>query len=93
MKNRQDVCMACDAGYTAYEGLPGAVKTGCMNSLELGAYRCLLHKVWACNPFAREGEEKDAPEHSESHDKVVGMLLEKKPPERLITRFTRLFNS
>ena len=76
MKNRHDVCMALDAGYNTYEGLPGAVKTGCMNSPELGARHCSLHKVRACNPFT--GEDKDAPEHSESHDKVVKMILEKR---------------
>ena len=26
MKNRRDVCMARDAGYTKYEGLPGALQ-------------------------------------------------------------------
>ena len=28
MKNRCDVCMACEAGYTVYENLPGTIKTG-----------------------------------------------------------------
>ena len=77
MKNRCDVCMARDAGYTTYEGLPGAIKTGCMNSPELGARLCSLHKVRACKPFTGE-EDKDAPERSESHDKVVEMILERR---------------
>lgn len=72
--------MARDAGYTTYEGLPGAVKIGCMNSPELGSRHCLLHKVRACNPFAiaDEDEDKDAPERLESYDKVVQMILEKR---------------
>ena len=78
MKNRRDVCMAPDAGYTKYEGLPGAVKTGCMNSPKLGARHCLLHKVRACNPFAGENKDKDAPECLESHDRVVETILEKR---------------
>ena len=83
MKNRRDVCMARDAGYTTYEGLPGAVKTGCMNSPELGARHCSLHKVRACNPFTGD-EDKDAPECSESHDKVVEMILEKRTTRKAI---------
>lgn len=78
MKNRRDVCMARDAGYTTYEGLPGAVKTGCMNTPELGCRHCFLHKVRACNPFAGENQDEDAPRCCESQDKVVEMILEKK---------------
>ena len=59
MKNRCDVCMVHDAGYTTYEGLPSAVKIGCMNSPELGARHCLLHKVRACNPFTGDCEDKN----------------------------------
>ncbi len=32
IKNHRDVCKARDAGYTEYEGLPGSIKTGCMNT-------------------------------------------------------------
>lgn len=34
MNNRRDVCTAHDAGCTEYRGLPGAIKTGCMNTPE-----------------------------------------------------------
>ena len=83
MKNRRDVCMARDAGYTTYEGLRGAVKTGCMNSPELGTHHCSLHKVQACNPFTGD-EDKDAPQRSESHHKVVEMILEKRTTRKAI---------
>lgn len=82
MKNKRDVCMAHDAGYTTFEGLSGAVKTGCMNTPELGARHCFLHKVRACNPYAGENRDEDAPGCSESQDKVVEMILEKKKKRR-----------
>lgn len=78
MKNRRDVCMAHDAGYTTYEGLPGVLKTRCMNSPELRARHCTLHRVRACNPYTGVDEDEDAPECSESRDKVVEMILDKK---------------
>ena len=32
MKNRRDVCKADHAGYVTFEGLPGQVRTGCMQT-------------------------------------------------------------
>ena len=31
MKNHRDVCLAREAGYAEFSGLPGKVKTGCPN--------------------------------------------------------------
>lgn len=42
-KNYRDVCKACDAGYVEYEGLQGAVKTGCMNTPQLNSRFCAQH--------------------------------------------------
>ena len=65
MKNRRDVCMACDTGDTTYESLPGTVKTGCMNSPELGACHCLLTHLLEMKIRTLLNV------CSESHDKVV----------------------
>ena len=78
MKNRRDVCMARDAGYTVYENLPGVVKTGCMNSPEPNSRHCKLHRIRACNPSKYSIEDEGAPEVAESNDRVVEMILEKK---------------
>uniref|UniRef100_A0A1X7V592 Uncharacterized protein n=1 Tax=Amphimedon queenslandica TaxID=400682 RepID=A0A1X7V592_AMPQE len=32
MKNHRDVCLATQARYTKYDGLPGSIRTGCPNS-------------------------------------------------------------
>ena len=32
MKKKRDICAATNAGFTEYEGLPGAIKTGCQKS-------------------------------------------------------------
>jgi len=32
MKNQRDVCNAREVGYVEYPGLPGRIKTGCMNT-------------------------------------------------------------
>ena len=32
MKNQRDVCAATEAGFVEFEGLPGAIKTGCQLS-------------------------------------------------------------
>ena len=77
MKNRRDVCMARDAGYTAYEGLPGVLKTGCMNTPDFKARHCTLHRVRACIPYTPSDSDEAAPEKNESGDKIVEMILEK----------------
>ena len=32
MKNQRDVCMAKDAGFAEFTGLPGKIKTGCTHT-------------------------------------------------------------
>ena len=43
-KNNRPVCGARDAGFMEYEGLPGSVKTGCMNTPEQKSLFCTSHK-------------------------------------------------
>ena len=43
-KNNRPVCAADEAGYVEYAGLPGKVKTGCMNTPEQQSLFCPLHK-------------------------------------------------
>lgn len=70
--------MARNVGYTTYEGLPGVLKTGCMNSPEFKARHCSLHRVRACTPYVALDLDEAAPERKESREKVVEMILEKK---------------
>ena len=44
MKNHRDVCEAKDAGFVEYRGMPGRVKTGCMETLEQRSKYCSHHK-------------------------------------------------
>ena len=44
MKNHRDLCLATNAGYAEYKGLPGRVQTGCPNSLDYKSHFCQLHK-------------------------------------------------
>ena len=48
MKNQRDVCLAKDAGYISYPGLPGRIKTGCMATPGFKSRFCLQHKIRSC---------------------------------------------
>lgn len=58
MKNRRDVCAADHAGFVEYAGLPGKVKTGCMNTPEQRSKFCSKHKPrQVCSPLiTNQGE-------------------------------------
>ena len=43
MKNNREVCLAIDAGYAEFSGLPGKVKTGCPNTPQFKSRYCHLH--------------------------------------------------
>ena len=45
MKNRRDVCLAKDAGFIQYPGLPGRIKTGCMATPAFKSRYCTQHTV------------------------------------------------
>jgi len=43
MKNRRDICAATEAGFVEFEGLPGAIKTGCQLSPGYQSRYCYHH--------------------------------------------------
>ena len=43
MKNRRDICAATEAGFIEFEGLPGAIKTGCQLSPGYQSKYCYYH--------------------------------------------------
>jgi len=43
MKNQRDVCAATEAGFVKFEGLPGAIKTGCKLSPGYQSRYCYHH--------------------------------------------------
>ena len=78
MKNRRDVCMARDAGYTEYEGLPGSIKTGCMNTPNPKSRYCNIHRVCICGSKKTIDKDEDTPSLSSSHGGVVERILERR---------------
>ena len=44
MKNSRQICAATDAGFVEYDGFPGLVKTGCMNTPDQKGHFCAMHK-------------------------------------------------
>lgn len=71
MKNHRDVCKADHAGYIKFDGLPGQVRTGCMQSPDLMSRFCKLHKPRACKLVSEQG-------HDSNQEGVVEMILQKK---------------
>ena len=84
MKNQRDVCMACEAGYTAYKNLPDTIKTGCLNSPEPNARHCKVHRIHACNPPLSIPMDDAVPEMTNSVEQVVEMILEKKMTRKAV---------
>ena len=66
MKNHRSVCAANKAGYIQYDGLPGRVKTGCINTPEQKHRFCSLHKPRVLNS------------HGQNRSTVIESVLEKK---------------
>ena len=44
MKNSRQICEATDAGFVEHDGLPGMVKTGCMNTPDQKSRFCAIDK-------------------------------------------------
>lgn len=59
MKNRRDVCFAKDAGYIAFSGLPGTIKTGCQATPAYKSRYCEDHKHFACDSQQLTGKEDE----------------------------------
>ena len=73
--------MARDAGYIEYVGLPGAIKTGCMNTPQKGSRHCSLHTVRACiQHSSNSASDDEAPDNLETitGNQLVEILLDKK---------------
>lgn len=85
MKNRRDVCMARDAGYIEYRGLPGCIKTGCMNSPEQESRYCKLHQVRVCKSLTDYELDETAPSLTHGMVESWNQLLRRKQQERPTT--------
>ena len=70
MKNCRDVCAAKDAGFLEYTGLPGQVKTGCMDTPKQSSKLCSNHqpRVAQCASTST----------ADFQTKVVEMILSKR---------------
>jgi len=62
MKNRRDVCAASEAGFTEFEGLPGAIKTGCPLSPGYQSKYCYEHAPRISQRTAGEDQTHDCGE-------------------------------
>lgn len=69
MKNRRDVCAATEAGFTEYEGLVGAIKTGCQQSPGYQSKYCYSHSPRIATISS------DEPQQSTTKEGVVGVIL------------------
>ncbi len=67
-KNNRPVCAAEGAGYTEYKGLPGSIKTGCLQTPEQQSKYCKFHKPRVMDNTTIIG----------STSNIVEMLLRKK---------------
>ena len=47
-KNHRDICMATEAGFVTFQGLPGQIKTGCLMTPDYKSRYCSLHKPRVC---------------------------------------------
>ena len=72
MKNHRDVCLAREAGYAEYSGLPGKVKTGCPNTPQPNSRYCASHMPTAFMPV---GESDSATESAKVNPSKVEQQL------------------
>ena len=91
MKNHRDVCFATEAGFVAYMGLPGRVKSGCSNTPDLKSRYCGLHKPTATDSNSEASKNRTTPNQ-------VGLILSKRSTRAQIhyqvhtTQFTILLH-
>lgn len=71
--------MACDAGNIEYDGLPGAIKTGCMNTPEQKSRHCSLHTPRACTQQSDNSDD-------EAPDKLLAVSGDESLLEKRVTR-------
>ena len=83
MKNHRDVCLAHEAGYAEFSGLPGKVKTGCPNTPQPKSRYCSAHTPTAFKPqggIDSVGTETDPAIHSipSKDDEQLAFITAKK---------------
>lgn len=79
MKNHRAVCLAKEAGYAQYQGLPGKIRTGCPNTPDLKSRFCSKHKPTVVTPQSDQSE-------LEQSEGLQGIIIGKKT-----TRQTTLY--
>lgn len=84
MKNHRSVCMAKEAGFVSFQGLPGHIKTGCLLTPELKSRYCSLHTPRLCR--RTEDVDTKASTDDQLSDDIAEMILEKK-----VTRSTTFY--
>ena len=57
LKNHRDVCMAKEAGFVTFQGLPGKIKTGCLMTPDYKSRYCFLHKARVCQKPINDTED------------------------------------
>ena len=72
MKKRRDVCAATEAGFIQYEGLSGALTTGCQLSPAFQSKFCIHHTPRVANMSSIDGAS------SSSKESIVGLITNKK---------------
>ena len=78
------MCRASDAGFLEYPSLPGAIRTGCINSPAFMSRFCTQHRPRSCisKPCKLSESDLNVPpidkSHSDSGESVVELILEKK---------------
>ena len=75
MKNYRDICMAKDAGFVEFRGLPGYIKTGCQHTPAYKCRYCEKHMNQAITQSATEGDHLQVDAEGEA---IVEMIIDKK---------------
>ena len=72
-KNHRDICMATEAGFITFQGLPGKVKTGCLMTPDYKSRYCSLHKPHVCQKPVN-----DIDDEQNFEEDVAEMIIEQK---------------
>ena len=72
LKNHRDVCLAKEAGFITFQGLPGKVNTGCPLTPELRSRYCYLHKPRVCT------KPLDEADMTSNEEGIAEMILEER---------------
>ena len=83
MKNHRDICLAREAGFAEFGGLPGRVKTGCPNMPQPKCRYCPSHAPTAFTPEGEISSTETAVQQSvqtasSKHDEQLAFITAKK---------------